>query len=103
MADVQEANNAGAVVGNAKDDDKHPFKVTVSYNGQHKHFEVKSDELVKKLLDQAISAFGPIPQNHTLSLWNDNGQELKDGDTIKAAGVKPGDELLLKPSAVKGG
>jgi hypothetical protein len=101
MADVQEAQKTDGADDHKNDN--HPFKVTVSYNGQDEQFEVKPDELTKKLLDQAIHAFGPIPQHHLLSLWNQNGAELKDDETISAAGVKPGHELLLKPSTVKGG
>jgi hypothetical protein len=39
---------------------------------------------------------------HTLSLYKD-GKELADTSTIKQAGIKPHDVLLLRPSTVKGG
>jgi len=55
----------------------------------------------KHLLDQAISAFGAA-NPHTLSLYKD-GTELVDGQTLKEAGVKPEDQLLLRPSKMKGG
>jgi hypothetical protein len=57
---------------------------------------------VKHLLDQAIRAFGQLPQPHTLSLYKD-GKELADNQTIKEAGIKACDVLLLRPSTVKGG
>jgi hypothetical protein len=80
------------------------FEVTVLYDGVKKKFEVKPEELVKKLLDQAIAAFGPLPNPHTLALYPETGgEELKDAETIKQAGVKPQDLLLLRPSKVKGG
>ena len=85
------------------DHQHHPFKVDVLYNGVAKHFEVRPQELVKALLEQAIKKFGPIPNAHTLSLYNAGGQELDDNQTIAAAGVKAGDQLLLRPSQVKGG
>jgi hypothetical protein len=79
------------------------FKVEVSYNGVNKGFEVRAEELVSKLLQQAIEKFGPIPAPHTMALYNASGNELTDSLTIKAAAIKPGDHLLLRPSKVKGG
>jgi hypothetical protein len=83
-------------------DHNRPFKVEVIYNGVSKPFEVKRDELVKKLLDEALAAFGPIQNPHTMSLYK-GGKELKDEETLKQAGVEPRDRLLLRPSEVKGG
>jgi hypothetical protein len=80
----------------------HQFQVEVVYDGIKKHFEVRLEETMKQLLDQAIRAFGPLPNPHTLSLYKD-GKELQDSQTIKDAGIKPCDVLLLRPSTVKGG
>lgn len=90
-----------AVTGN-KSYNKH-FKVAVIYNGVSERFNVRPDELVKSLLEKAIKKFGSIPNPHTLSLFNDAGEELDDNKTLEAAGVKPHDNLLLRPSTVKGG
>jgi hypothetical protein len=79
-----------------------PFGVAVIYDGQKRPFEVRFEEIVKKLLDQAIAAFGPLPNPHRLSLYLGT-VKLNDSATIKAAGVKPCDTLLLRPSTVKGG
>ena len=81
---------------------KPEFPVKVLYDGQYKTFEVRAEEKVKKLLDQAIAAFGAGPNPHTLALFKD-GKELNDNDTIKVAGIEPNDKLLLRPSTVKGG
>jgi hypothetical protein len=78
------------------------FQVEVLYDGVKKPFEVRLEEPVKKLLGQAIHAFGPLPAPHTLSLYKD-GKELPDSSTIEQAGIKPCDVLLLRPSTVKGG
>ncbi len=86
-----------------KEKHHHQFKVEVLYNGVKKQFEVRHDELVKTLLNKAINAFGPIPNPHTLSLYTAGGEELDDAKTIEAAGVKPSEVLLLRPSRVKGG
>ncbi len=92
-------------IAKAIEEEKHPhqFEVTVLYNGVLKRFEVRRDELVQRLLDQARQAFGPINNPHLLGLFTKAGVELKDDQTIEAAGVKPHEELLLRPSVVRGG
>jgi hypothetical protein len=89
----------------AFEEEKHllQFEVTVIYNGVPKKFEVRRDELVQRLLEQARQAFGPIQNPHLLGLFNKEGVELKDDQSIAAAGVKPHDVLLLRPSTVRGG
>jgi hypothetical protein len=89
----------------AIEEEKHPhqFEVTVIYNGVAKKFEVRRDELVQRLLDQARQAFGPINNGHLLGLFTKEGVELRDDQSIEAAGVKPHDVLLLRPSTVRGG
>jgi hypothetical protein len=81
----------------------HQFEVTVLYNGVPKEFEVRLDELVQRLLEQARQAFGQITNPHLLGLFTKAGVELSDGQTIEAAGVKPHEVLLLRPSTVRGG
>jgi hypothetical protein len=80
----------------------HTFTVEILYDGVKKKFEVRAEETVKALLDKALAAFGPLPNPHTLSLYK-GGDELADCQTLKEAGVKPKDVLLLRPSKVKGG
>jgi hypothetical protein len=96
MPDTEEAVIAG---------EKHPrqFEVTVIYNGISKEFEVRLAELVQRLLEQARLAFGQIANPHLLGLFTKDGVELKDDQTIEAAGVKPHEVLLLRPSTVRGG
>jgi hypothetical protein len=79
------------------------FKVTVIYNGVPKEFEVRRNELVQRLLEQARQAFGPVQNPHLLALFTKDGVELNDNQTIEAAGVKPHEVLLLRPSTVRGG
>jgi hypothetical protein len=81
----------------------HQFEVTVLYNGMPKNFEVRRDELVQQLLEEARRAFGQITNPHLLGLFTKDGAELRDNQTIEAAGVKPHDVLLLRPSTVRGG
>lgn len=100
--DVEKAEHN---VEKAIEEEKHPhvFEVMVLYNGVPKKFEVRRDELVQHLLDQARQAFGQITNPHLLGLFTEAGVELKDDQTIEAAGVKPHEELLLRPSSVRGG
>lgn len=93
---------AEAEIEKAIQEEARRFPVVVVYDGVKKPFEVEVNETVKHLLDKAIAAFGPLPNPHTLALFKD-GKELADGQTIKQAGIKPHDVLLLRPSTVKGG
>jgi hypothetical protein len=100
----QEVEKAEAEVAEAIRELEYPreFIVEILYDGVKKKFDVRADERVKALLDKALAAFGPLPNPHTLSLYK-GGDELSDSQTLKDAGVKPHDVLLLRPSKVKGG
>ena len=102
-ADLRKAEKEVAEAECEKQEHPDLFQVEVLYNGTKKPFEVRREETVKALLDKAINAFGPLPNPHTLSLYNAAGDELNDAQTIAQAGVKPRDVLLLRPSKVKGG
>lgn len=100
----QEIGKAEAEIKEALHEVEHAreFPIEVLYDGVKKPFVVRIEEAVKRLLDQAIGAFGPLPNPHMLALYK-AGKELADGETLKQAGVKPHDVLLLRPSTVKGG
>jgi hypothetical protein len=85
--------------------EKHPetFEIIVIYNGVTKPLKVSLSELIKSVLGRSIALFGGLPNPHTLSLYNQQGEELPDGKTVKQAKVKKGDRLLLRPSTVKAG
>jgi len=85
--------------------DKHPdaFEIKVIYNGIEKKLKVSLSELISSVLAKAIAAFGNLPNPHTLALYNKQGREMPDGETVAQAKVKKGDKLLLRPSAVKAG
>jgi hypothetical protein len=83
--------------------EKKPFDITVIYNGVPKDIKVRHEETVKQVLDRAVAAFQPLPQPHTLSLFNQAGQELNEAQTVDQAGIHEHDKLLLRPSSVKGG
>ena len=79
------------------------FEVVIIYSGVKKALKVIFDEAMKNVLDHAIALFGSPPNPHTLALFTEAGQELPVTGTVKEAGVKPGEKLLLRPSAVRGG
>lgn len=79
------------------------IKVTVTYAGLTKNFTVPPHQAVQALLEQALNAFGVHNNRHTQSLYSSAGAELADAQSLEAAGIKEGDQLLLRPSQVKGG
>jgi hypothetical protein len=81
----------------------HQFRIKVDYNGLVKDLTVNSNEKVQAVLERAENAFQITQNRHTLSLFNDAGVELTDTKSLGEAGVKAGDELLLRPSRIKGG
>jgi hypothetical protein len=88
----------------ARHEPKHTLYLTIINNGISKRIEIDREATVKALLERAIAAFGNIPAPHTQSLWTEKGVELtNEHETLKAAHVKDGDTLLLRPGAVKGG
>ena len=78
-------------------------EVAVTCNGIEKSFKFRPDELVRALLARALQAFNVVNNPHTYGLYNAAGVELKDDFTLERAGVKCGDELLLRPSTVRAG
>lgn len=80
------------------------IQVGILYNGLEKKIGADPQQPVRALLEKAIAAFGNLPNPHTLALYTKKGAELtNEKQTIREAGIKNGDELLLRPSAVKGG
>jgi hypothetical protein len=79
------------------------LQVKVDYNGLVKDLTAEPEEKVKALLERAENAFNITQNRHTLALFNASGVELSDTQSLKEAGVKTGDELLLRPSRIKGG
>lgn len=77
--------------------------VIVLYNGTDKTIEYAPHETVRALLDKAIAAFGIGQNQHLMALYDPAGQELGDNSSLEAAGVKPGEELVLRQSVVRGG
>lgn len=77
--------------------------VTILYNGVERELRLHDEQHVEHLLKEAIREFGIASNQHLLSLFDSAGAELPDEETLRAAGVKPGDHLVLRPGVVKGG
>jgi hypothetical protein len=84
---------------------EHPkrFEVEVVYNGVKHRVAAEAAEPEKALLERAIKSFGSLPNAHTLALFTKEGRELPENGTVKEAGIRPCESLLLRPSTVRGG
>lgn len=79
------------------------FVVEIVYNGVTKPLQVESEEQVTALLQKAIAVFGITQNPHLLSLYRQDGTVVPENESVERAGLKPGEILLLRPNAVKGG
>jgi hypothetical protein len=77
--------------------------VMVLYNGQVAEFKFHTHERVSALLEQALDRFHIVAERQLMALFNAAGAELPGGSTVGEAGVRPGDELVLRQTVVKGG
>jgi hypothetical protein len=79
------------------------FAVEIIYNGITKKLEVEREEQVAAVLQKAIAEFHITQNPHLLSLFRQNGSVVPENESVERAGLKPGEILLLRPNAVKGG
>ena len=77
--------------------------LTVTYNGADKIFEYTPHEKVRAILDRAITEFHITASPHLMGLFTEGNAELPDDLTLSAAGVEPGQLLILRQSTVRGG
>jgi hypothetical protein len=81
-------------------------KVEVIYNGVKKKVQFEFSETMGVLRERAIKEYGNVPTPHLLSLFTTAGVEFgpdQDQKTIREAGIKKNEELLLRPGVVRGG
>lgn len=78
-------------------------RIIVTYNGLDSEIPYVPAESMQALLNQALDAFGVHNQRHVMALWTTSGVELPLEGSVQDAGVKPGEILVLRPSAVRGG
>jgi len=77
--------------------------VTITYNGNDKIIGYRPDEKVRAVLDWALAEFHVASNPHLMGLFTEGNAELPDDCAMRAAGVKPGELLVLRLSAVRGG
>lgn len=79
------------------------FDVEIIYNGISKPLGVELQESVAAILQKAITEFHITQNPHLLSLFRQDGSVVPENESVERAGLKPGEVLLLRPNAVKGG
>ena len=72
------------------------FIMDVVYNGVSKSLQVNPEERVTALLQRAIALFGVTQNAHLLSLFREDGTVVDESQSVEQAGLKPGQELLLR-------
>ncbi len=79
------------------------FQVSVIYNGLTRVLEVEPNERTQALLARAVALFGVQQGGHILSLFTLDNVEIPDNESVEQAHITPGEQLLLRPSRVRGG
>jgi hypothetical protein len=94
-----------SVTGKEERDNRRHEKpeVVVTYNGLDKDLDFQPESSMQALLEHALNAFDVRENRHTMALFTVAGVELPIEGSVAAAGVRPGDVLVLRPSAVRGG
>jgi hypothetical protein len=78
-------------------------KIAVLYNGPIHEFAYHPEERAGALLEQARRVFHITVNPHLMGLFDSDGRELVDDETLSQNKVKAGDELILRQSIVRGG
>lgn len=79
------------------------WHVVVGYQGSEKIFDYNPEWTVKVIRERAILAFRVTQCQSPLSLFSLSGVELPDMASTDAAGINPGDHLVLGPSKANSG
>ena len=77
--------------------------IDVTYNGSDIEAAFKPHEGMEHLLNHALNKFNIHENRHVMALWTTAGVELPITGTVAEAGIKEGELLVLRPSAVRGG
>jgi len=75
--------------------------VRVIYNGINYGFELEPQATVGELFYRVVSKVGPVPHPELMAFFDRAGKELARGDTLEAAGVTDGNDLLMRPTVIR--
>ena len=79
------------------------WHLVVGYQGSEAIFDYNPDWTVRTIRERAIRAFRLTKCEPSLSLFSLSGTELSDTASTDAAGINPGDHLVLGPSKANSG
>jgi len=79
------------------------WHLVVGYQGSEAIFDYNPDWTVRTIRERAIRAFRLTKCDPSISLFNLSGTELSDTASTDAAGINPGDHLVLGPSKADSG
>jgi hypothetical protein len=79
------------------------WHLVVAYQGSEAIFDYNPDWTVRTIRERAIRAFRLTKCEPSLSLFSLSGTELSDTASTDAAGINPGDHLVLGPSKANSG
>jgi len=84
----------------AENKDHERFDVDVNYQGEDRGFSFEPDETIGVLRDKALDAFEVREDRDFTLLYVGSGDELRDADTLREAGIKVGEVLALRRKEV---
>jgi hypothetical protein len=79
------------------------FDIEVVYNGPPKPLTVEVNEEITSVLKRAIALYNVTQQPHLLGLFRVDNTAIPDKQSVKQAGLEPGQTVVLKPDSVRGG
>lgn len=80
------------------------FKVAVTYNGLTRDLEVNRRQAMQAVLERALGLFEITDPRNTMGLFDGSNNEYSDlNASVEAAGLKPGQVVILRPRAARGG
>lgn len=91
-----------STAAHARDLPEQAHVVELNYGGDVKPVGYRAEETVQEVIQHGIRVFQLSAQVHQLGLFLE-GAQLDPNQTLAAAGVKPGDRLVLRQTIVEGG
>lgn len=77
--------------------------VSVVYNGRVAEIAYQPQQVVQALLAHSLNEFQIVANREAMRLFNAMGAEVPVHQSVRDAGVEPGDQLILRQITVGGG